>query len=35
MPPEKERATMTVIDSPTPPRLSQQLGLYRYDPWAP
>jgi hypothetical protein len=23
---------MTVIDCPTPPRLSGQLGLYRYDP---
>ena len=25
---------MTVIDFPTPPRLSEQLGLYRYDPLA-
>jgi hypothetical protein len=23
---------MTVIDFPTPPRLSEQLGRYRYDP---
>ncbi|MGZ3338697.1 MAG: hypothetical protein ACXU9B_02890 [Reyranella sp.] len=23
---------MTVIDLPTPSRLSQQIGLYRYDP---
>ena len=32
MPPEKACAIMTVIDFPTPPRLSEQLGLYRYDP---
>jgi hypothetical protein len=32
MPPEKACAIMTVIDFPTPPRLSEQLGRYRYDP---
>jgi hypothetical protein len=32
MPPEKERAAVTMIDSPTPPRLSEQIGDYRYDP---
>jgi hypothetical protein len=32
MPPEKACAIMSVIDLPTPPRLSKQLGRYRYDP---